>query len=113
MPITKTYLNNKTVAQVRGLAMQRGISAGSTRNPKTKSKLISEILRYEAVKKKSTGGTYGSLKMANKNIYLVIHKRKGKQTMVSLKTKSEHDKMVKKFKADGFKKVPLHTFIKK
>ena len=51
--------------------------------------------------------------MANKNIYLVIFKRKGKQTMVSLKTKSEHDKMVKKFKADGFKKVPLHTFIKK
>ena len=36
-----------------------------------------------------------------------------KAKMVSLKTKSEHDKMVKKFKADGMKKVPLHSFIKK
>jgi len=109
MPITKTYLNKKTVAQVRGLALQRGLAIGK----KTKPQLISAIMKYEAGKKKSAGGNYGSLKMANKNIYLVIHKRKGKQTMVSLKTKSEHDKMVKKFKADGFKKVPLHTFIKK
>jgi len=110
MPITKTYLNNKTVAQVRGLAFMRGITLGK----KTKPQLISAIMKYEAKKKKSKpGGSYGSQKMANKNVYLVIHKGTGKKPMVSLKTKSEHDKMVKKFKADGFKKVPLHTFIKK
>jgi len=113
MPITKTYLNKKTVAQVRGLALHRGIPFGK----KTKSQLINAIMKYEAkkgkAKKSKPGGNYGSQKMANKNVYLVIHKGSGKKTMVSLKTKSEHDKMVKKFKADGFKKVPLHTFIKK
>jgi len=113
MPITKTYLNKKTVAQVRGLATHRGLAVGK----KTKPQLINAIIKYEAkkgkAKKSKPGGNYGSQKMANKNVYLVIHKGSGKKTMVSLKTKSEHDKMVKKFRADGFKKVPLHTFIKK
>ena len=108
MPITKTYLNNKTVAQVRGLATTRGIALGK----KTKPQLISAIMKHEA-KKSKPGGNYGSQKMANKNVYLVIHKGTGKKPMVSLKTKSEHDKIVKQFKANGFKKVPLHTFIKK
>jgi len=105
MPITKTYLNKKTVAQVRGLATHRGLAVGK----KTKPQLINAIIKYEAkkgkAKKSKPGGNYGSQK--------IIHKGSGKKTMVSLKTKSEHDKMVKKFRADGFKKVPLHTFIKK
>ena len=107
MPITKSYLNSKSAARVRIIAKQKGIAPGK----KTKAQLMKAILAK--VKKSLPGGSYGSLKMANKNVYLVIHKVTGKKPMVSLKTKSEHDKMVKKFKADGMKKVPLHSFIKK
>jgi len=107
MPITKTYLSNKSVAQVRAIANRMKIATKG----KTKAQMSKSILAK--MKKSKPGGSYGSQKMANKNVYLVIHKGTGKKPMVSLKTKSEHDKMVKKFKADGFKKVPLHTFIKK
>ena len=107
MPITKTYLSNKSVAQVRAIANRMKIASKG----KTKAQMSKSILAK--MKKSQPGGSYGSMKMANKNIYLCIHKPTGKKTVVSLKTKSEYDKSVKKFKEDSFKKVPLHTFIKK
>ena len=107
MPITKSYLNSKPVAKVRGLAMTRGI------NPmkKTKAQLIDLILKHEAKKNKTSAapvkGIYATKKDLHTQKWIIAYKflRPG-PTSFSIAGKQKYDRAMKAFKDRNFKKVP-------
>jgi hypothetical protein len=111
MPITKTYLNKKTVAQVRGLALQRGIPYSK----KTKPQLINAIMKYEAKKGKakktsvkSTPKTaYAYKKAGNKYIMAAKSLTPGSKTTVKLVGIRDVNKADKMAKEGKLKKLPF------
>ena len=116
MPITKTYLNKKTVAQVRGLATTRGIAIGK----KTKPQLISAIIKYEVKKGKGKAAAkpapkiaYAYKKAGNKYILAAKKLSAGSKTtvkLVGMRDVNKYDKMAKEGK---LKKMPFsHVMLK-
>jgi hypothetical protein len=116
MPITKTYLNNKTVAQVRGLAAVRGIAPGK----KTKPQLIGAIMKHEAKKGKGKAAkpapkiAYAYKKAGNKYILAAKKLSPGSKTtikLVGMRDVNKYDKMSKegKLKKMPFNQVMLKT----
>ena len=108
MPITKSYLNKKTVAQVRSLAARRSIPIAK----KTKAQLVTAILKHEAKKGKAKKvvipkTVYAYKKAGNKYILAAKKLQAGSKTMVKLvgmRDVNKYDKMAKEGK---LKKVPF------
>lgn len=111
MPITKTYLNKKTVAQVRGLATHRGIAIGK----KTKPQLISAIMKYEAKKGKAKKTAekpkpktaYAYRKAGNKYIMAAKGLTPGSKTVVKLVGVRDVNKADKMAREGKLKKMPF------
>jgi hypothetical protein len=117
MPITKTYLNKKTVAQVRGLATHRGIAVGK----KTKPQLISAIMKYEAKKGKAKKTAakpkpkiaYAYKKAGNQYILAAKKLQPGGKTMVKLVGMRDVNKYNKMAREGKLKKVPFNMVVLK
>jgi len=85
MPITKTYLNKKTVAQVRAIANRKKIATKG----KAKPQLISAIMKYEAQKNTKIKApkpkiAYAYKKAGNKYILAAKKLQPGSKTMIKL-----------------------------
>ena len=113
MPITKTYLNKKTVAQVRGLATTRSIPVVK----KTKAQLVTAILKYEAKKKKAKKVVKPKYVFAYKQntqggrLYVLAVKplKPGGKTRIKATGIQSVNKYKKMAKEGTAKKVPFNT----
>jgi len=109
MPITKTYLNKKTVAQVRAIANRKKIATKG----KAKPQLISAIMKYEAKKKSKIKApkpkiAYAYKKAGNKYILAAKKLQPGSKTMIKLVGMRDVNKYNKMAKEGKLKKLPFN-----
>jgi len=108
MPITKTYLNKKTVAQVRATATRKGISTKG----KTKAQLVTAIMKKvgtgsnKTMKDMALAGTYAIKKHLPSGKFIVVYKTK-LGTTIGVGGVRYKEKAIKAFESRGYKKVPF------
>tara|TARA_B100001939_G_C16686210_1_gene506572 strand:+ start:200 stop:550 length:351 start_codon:yes stop_codon:yes gene_type:complete len=108
MPITKTYLSNKSVAQVRAIANRKKIATKG----KTKPQIISAILKHEAKKKTNIKASkpktaYAYKKAGNKYILAAKSLTPGSKTVVKLVGMRDVNKADKMAREGKLKKMPF------
>lgn len=102
MPYTKTQLNNKKVASVRAIALQKNV----LHKGKTKAQLINAILKAQKSAPKKSLGRYAHKKVGARYI-IAWFSIPTKKTTVTLITKTELNTFEKRAKAQNYKKVPF------
>jgi hypothetical protein len=111
MPYTKTQLNSKKIASVRGIALQKIV----LHKGKTKAQLINASLNAQKSAPQKIAGRYAYKKVGARYI-IAIYKVESKKTTVTLITKTELNQFEKRAKGGRqmhkmssviFKKVPF------
>jgi len=112
MPITKTYINKKTVAQVRAIANRKKIATKG----KTKAQMVTAILKkVKPAKSKTTmkdgpvKGIYATKKDAQSGKYIIAYKLNNSigKTSVTIGGVQKYKRSMQAFKDRNMRKVPF------